>query len=102
MSLGNRDDLDRALKIWTAQSLFERLPRLVGSILLLVLALFLLALYFGQKGHTEYLWLALHELLQAPIGFVELAGSSARLDSLWYAAVAVQLLLISAYSTSSF
>jgi len=97
LSLGNRDDLDRALKIWMAQSIFERLPRLVGSILLLVLALFLLALYFGQKGHPEYLWLALHELLQAPIGFVELGGSTARLDSLWYAAVAVQLLLISAY-----
>jgi hypothetical protein len=44
-------------------------------------ALFLLALYFTQKGHIEYLWLALHELLQAPIGFVELAGSSPRWTS---------------------
>jgi len=83
--------------LWTAHSLFERLPRLVDSILLMVLAFFLLALYFAQKGHIEYLLLALHELLQAPIGFVELAGSSARLDSLWYAATVLQLVLVSAY-----
>ena len=80
-----------------ASNLFERLPRLVVSILLLVLAAFLLALYFAQKGHIEYLWLALHELLQAPVAFFELAGSSARLDSLWYAAVVLQLIVISAY-----
>ena len=87
LRLGNREDLDRSLALWSAGSLFERLPRLVDSILLLVLAVFLLALYFAQKGHVEYLWLALHELLQAPVAFFELAGSSARLDSLWYAAV---------------
>ncbi len=95
--LGDRDDLNRVLQIWTAKSLFERLPRLVDSILLVVLSFFLFALYFAQKGHIEYLWLALHELLQAPIGFVELAGSSAWLDSLWYAAVVLQLVLISCY-----
>ena len=97
LRLGNREDLDRSLELWSASSLFERLPRLVDSILLLVLAVFLLALYFAQKGHVEYLWLALHELLQAPIAFFELAGSSARLDSLWYAAVVLQLMAISAY-----
>jgi hypothetical protein len=97
LRLGNRDDLERSLEIWSAQSLFERLPRLVYSILLVVLAVFLLALYFSQKGHVEYLLLALHELLQAPIGFVELAGSSARLDSLWYAALVLELVLASAY-----
>jgi phosphoserine phosphatase RsbU/P len=97
LRLGNREDLDQSLELWTASSLFERLPRLVVSILLLVLAVFLLALYFAQKGHVEYLWLALHELLQAPIAFFELAGSSARLDSLWYAAVVLQLMAISAY-----
>jgi hypothetical protein len=57
----------------------------------------LFALYLAQKGHPEYLWLALHELVQAPIGFIELAGSSARLDSLWYAALVLQLVLVSAY-----
>ena len=95
--LGNRDDLEQSLTLWSDANVFERLPRLVDSVLLLVLAVFLLALYFAQKGHVEYLWLALHELLQAPIAFFELAGSSAHLDSLWYAAVVLQLLLISAY-----
>jgi hypothetical protein len=97
LRLGNREDLNQSLALWSANSLFERLPRLVDSILLVVLAVFLFALYFAQKGHIEYLWLALHELLQAPIAFCELAGSSARLDSLWYAAVVLQLFLVSAY-----
>jgi hypothetical protein len=97
MRLGNREDLDRSLALWSAGNLFERLPRLVDSILLLVLAIFLFALYFAQKGHIEYLWLALHELLQAPVAFFELSGSSARLDSLWYAAIILELMLISIY-----
>ena len=95
--LGNHEDLDHRLELWSTHALFERLPRVVLSILLLVLSLFLLALYFTQKGHVEYLWLALHELVLAPLGLVELAGSSARLDTLWYAAAIVQLVLISAY-----
>jgi len=97
LTLGNRADLEHELKLWEDRSLFERLPRLVYSALLVVLSAFLLALYFSQKGHTEYLWLALHELVQAPIGLVELAGSSARLDSLWYAALVLELVLVSAY-----
>lgn len=97
LRLGNRADMESDLSIWSAKELFERLPRLVNSILLLILAFFLLALYFTQRNHPEYLWLALHELLQAPIGFVELAGSSAYLDSLWYAAIVLQLVVVSAY-----
>jgi HAMP domain-containing protein len=97
LRLGNREDLDHSLELWTTHSLFERLPRLVASVLFIFLALFLLALYFSQKGHPEYLWLALHELLQAPIGFIELAGSSAQLDQLWYAALYLQLMFVSAY-----
>ncbi len=97
LRLGNRDDLERSLQLWSDRNLFERLPRLVNSVLLTALAFFLLALYFTQKGHVEYLWLALHELFQAPVGFVELAGSSARLDQLWYIAAAAQLALISIY-----
>ncbi|MGO9336620.1 MAG: PP2C family protein-serine/threonine phosphatase [Terracidiphilus sp.] len=97
LHMGNRQDLDRRLELWTTHGLFERLPRVVNSILLLVLALFLFVLYFTQKGHVEYLWLALHELSLAPLGFIELAGSSARLDTLWYAAAVLQLILISAY-----
>ena len=97
LQLGPPDALSKSLEMWTAHSLFERLPRLVASILLIFLALFLLALYFSQKGHSEYLWLALHELSQAPLGFVELAGNSARLDQLWYVALYLQLTLLSAY-----
>jgi hypothetical protein len=97
LRLGRPAELERELALWSNSSLFERLPRLVYSIVLAVLACFLLALYFAQKGHMEYLWLSLHELVQAPIGFVELAGTSAWLDSLWYGALVLQLGLISAY-----
>jgi hypothetical protein len=97
LRLGLPEDLDRSLEIWSVHSLFERLPRLINNILLTVLSLFLLALFFTQKGHIEYLWLALYELLQAPIGIVELAGSSARLDNLIYIAIFTQLVAVSAY-----
>ena len=95
--LGNHDDLARRLNLWSNQNLFVRLPGLIYSVLLIVLALFLFALYFAQKGHSEYLWLALHELTQAPLGFLDLAGSSARLESLWYAALVIELGFASAY-----
>jgi len=95
--LGRHDDLATSLSVWQYRNLFERIPRLVYSIALVVLAMFLLALYFSQKGHTEYLLLSLHELVQAPINFIEYAGNSAKLDSLWYAALMMQLVLISAY-----
>jgi hypothetical protein len=97
LQLGHQDDLNRTLELWSVHSLFERLPRIINAILLIVLAAFLLALYFAQKGHREYLWLALHELVQAPIAFVDLAGSTARLDQLWYAGAIIELVLISAY-----
>jgi hypothetical protein len=97
LRLGYPDDLGREADLWSAHTLLEHLPRLVNSILLAVLAVFLLALYFTQKGHVEYLWLALHELVQVPIGFVELAGSTAKLDQLWYASATLQLVFISAY-----
>jgi len=95
--LGDPGDLQRRLQLWSNRSLFERLPRLVYSVLLAVLALFLFALYFAQKGHNEYLWLALHELAQAPVGFIDYAGSSGHLDSLWYAALILELALVAAY-----
>lgn len=97
LRLGAPQDLSEILELWVDNSMFERLPRLVVCILLVVLAAFLLALYFTQRGHTEYLWLALHEIVQAPIGFFELAGSSARLDTVWYGACVLQLILVSAY-----
>jgi sigma-B regulation protein RsbU (phosphoserine phosphatase) len=95
--IGNPDDLNRSLELWSLHSLFEHLPHLVNEILLVFLALFLLALYFTQRGHREYLWLAFYELAQAPIGFITLAGSTAQLDQLWYAALLVQLLMVTAY-----
>jgi len=97
LHLGNREDVDRMLELWANHSLFERIPRLVNSILLVVLALFLLALYFTQKGHIEYLWLAMYELSQAPIMLVDLAGSTARLEHLWFTTLILQLLALSAY-----
>ena len=39
----------------------------------------------------------MHEILQAPIGFIDLEGSLARLDQLWYAAMVLQLVVLSAY-----
>jgi hypothetical protein len=95
--LGNSADLARQLNLWSDHSLFERLPRLIYCILLALLAIFLFALYLSQRDRTEYLWLAMHELVQAPIGFLELAGSSARINIVWYAALEFELVLVSAY-----
>jgi len=95
--LGHREELDHRLELWNTHSLFERLPDIVYSILLLVLAMFLLTLYFTQKGHIEYLWLALHELCLSPLGFIKLAGGSAYLDTLWFAALLMQLVMVGAY-----
>jgi hypothetical protein len=97
LTLGNPQDLARELNLWSNRSLFERLPRLIYCVLLAILAIFLFALYLSQRDRTEYLWLALHELAQAPIAFIELAGSSARLDTIWYAALILELVLISGY-----
>jgi hypothetical protein len=97
LSLGNPGDLELSLNLLSDRSLFERLLNLIYSVLLAVLALFLFALYFSEKGHPEYLWLALHELAAAPIGFIELAGSSARLSAFLCATIVLQLLVISAY-----
>jgi len=97
LHLGHREDLDRTYEIWRNHNLFERLPKLVNGVLLLVLALFLLVLYFTQKGHIEYLWLALHELFLAPSAFVELAGSAALVDNLLFGAIEIQLIVFSAY-----
>jgi hypothetical protein len=97
LHLGSREDLDRRLELWSSLSLFERLPRLLNAILLTVLTLFLITLYFRQRGHLEYLWLALYELVQAPLGFIELAGNSAWLDHVWFLALAVQLTAAAAY-----
>jgi hypothetical protein len=97
LSLGNPDDLALELNLWSDRSLFERLLNLIYSVLLAVLALFLFALYFSEKEHREYLWLALHELAAAPIGFIELAGNSAHITAFFCATLVLQLLVISGY-----
>ena len=45
--LGHPSDLKRSLKLWSDNTLFERLPRLVAAVLLVALAAFLLGLYFA-------------------------------------------------------
>jgi Stage II sporulation protein E (SpoIIE) len=95
--LGHAEDLARMLGLWRHEILFERLPQLVLDILLLVLAAFLIALYFTQKGHTEYLWLALHELCVVPVSFVELAYTSALLGQNTFEGVGFLFQLAAAY-----
>ena len=95
--LGPPHELEESLSLWSVRTLFERLPRLVIAILLLFLSVFLLTLYFTQKGHPEYLWLALHELVQVPISIIDQASSSALLDNIWSGGLYLQLVFISAY-----
>ena len=95
--LGSPEDLQQTLDLWSVHTLFERLPRLIMAILLLVMSAFLLVLYFVQKGHSEYLWLALHELAQVPLAIIDQAGSFAQLDNIWYGALYLQFLFLSAY-----
>ena len=95
--LGPPHELEEALSLWSVRTLFERLPRLVIAILLLFLSVFLLTLYFTQKGHPEYLWLALHELVQVPTSIIDQASSSALLDNIWSGGLYLQLVFISAY-----
>jgi hypothetical protein len=97
LMLGSPESLNRSVDLWRDHSLFERLPKLVNSILLVVLAGFLFALYFTQKGHREYLWLGLYELIQAPISIIDTAGSFAYVETLLYAAIFLQLVTTSAY-----
>jgi HAMP domain-containing protein len=97
LRLGSREDLESALELWTTRSFTVRIPRLVNAILVVVLALFLFALYLTQRGRIEYLWLALNELTAVPIAFGELAASSALLDDRWYTAFVLQMVAASAY-----
>lgn len=95
--LGSPDVLSRHVDLWQHRMLFERLPRLVNGLLLTGLAIFLLALFFTQKGHVEYLFLALHELMQAPTAFADMAGSFAWLDRHYHDILLFQLVALSTY-----
>ena len=95
--LGEREDLSSHLDLWQHAMLFERIPSLVDAGLKILLATFLLALFWTQRDHPEYLWLGLQSLMVAPIAWVQMQGSTAQIDQLWVAAMVCQLLLISAY-----
>jgi hypothetical protein len=95
--LGLREDLRDHLDLWYHAMLFERIPALVDAGLKVLLAFFLLALFWTQKDHPEYLWLGLQMLMVAPLAYVGLVGSMGQMDELWMAASVFQLLLISAY-----
>jgi hypothetical protein len=95
--LGTRDDLSAHLDLWKHAVLFERLPEIVDNGLKVLLGFFLLALFWAQRDHPEYLWLGLHLLMVAPLAYVDVVGSSAQMDKLMMAALVFQFLLISAY-----
>ena len=95
--LGSPDSVGRSRELWRNRSVFEWIPRLVNSVLLVVQAIFLFLLFFTQRGHREYLWLALFCLAQAPICFIDLAGSFAYIETMRYAAMFMELIAISSY-----
>jgi len=100
--LGEGRDLRDHLDLWRHGMLFERIPTLVDSGLKLLLAFFLLALFLAQKGHPEYLWLGLHYLIYAPMGYFQLIGSMGEIEQIWVAAILFQIFLLSAYTYFEF
>ena len=95
--LGEREDLRSHLDLWNHSMLFERLPGLVDGALRAILAIFLLALFWTQRDHPEYLWLGLHLIVLAPLAYIGMAVSTAQMEQLSMTALIFQLLLISAY-----
>ena len=95
--LGSGSDLRDHLELWRHAMLFERLPALVDCGLKVMMALFLIALFWTQRDHSEYLWLGLHFLMVAPLAYVGMAGSMGQIDQLWMAALVLEMLLISGY-----
>jgi sigma-B regulation protein RsbU (phosphoserine phosphatase) len=95
--IGEQDDLRSHLDLWTHAMLFERIPALVDAGLKILLALFLLALFWTQKDHPEYLWLALHLFMVAPLVYIGMEGSMGQVGQILMGALVMQFLLISAY-----
>jgi hypothetical protein len=100
--IGEASDLSGHLDLWRHGMLFERIPTLVDCGLKFLLALFLIVLFWAQKGHTEYLWLGLHFLLTAPQAYVQLIGSMGQMEQIWMAAILAQMILLSAYTYFEF
>jgi sigma-B regulation protein RsbU (phosphoserine phosphatase) len=95
--IGERDDLRSHLELWTHAMLFERLPALVDGGVKIILALFLIALFYTQRDHREYLWLGLNLVFVAPLSYIGIIGSMGKMDQLWMAALIFESLLITAY-----
>jgi phosphoserine phosphatase RsbU/P len=95
--LGTREDLRDHLNLWNHAMLFERIPALVNAGLKVLVALFLLALFWTQRDHLEYLWLGLQMLMVAPMAYIGMVGSMGQLDQIWMGASVIELLLVSAY-----
>ncbi len=95
--LGEREDLAGHLDLWRHAVLFERIPEVVETGLKILLGLFLLALFYTQREHPEYLWLGLHLLMVAPLIYVDLLGSSGEMEKLTMGAVVFQFLILSSY-----
>ncbi len=95
--LGQKEDLVSHLDLWNHALLFERLPSLVDSGLRALLAVFLLALFWTQRDHAEYLWLGLHLVVLAPLSYMGYVVSTARAEQLSMTGLLFELLLISAY-----
>lgn len=95
--LGAASDLPSHVQVWRDRMLMERLPTLVDSGLKVLLAVFLLALFWTQRDHREYLWLGVHLVFVAPLAFVGYAGSMGEQSQKVVFAATVQLLLVSAY-----
>jgi sigma-B regulation protein RsbU (phosphoserine phosphatase) len=95
--IGESDDLRSHLELWNHAVLFERLPALIDNGLKILLGLFLLALFWTQRDHPEYLWLGLQLIIVSPLAYVDLIGNTGRLDMISMGALDIQFLLISAY-----
>ncbi len=95
--LGTADDLPVHVQMWRDRMLLERLPTLVDSGLKVLLAAFLLALFWTQRDHKEYLWLGVHLVFVAPLVYVSYLGSMGDQSQKLVFAWTGQLLLISAY-----
>ena len=95
--IGEKDDLRSHLDLWSHAMLFERLPALVDGGVKIILALFLIALFYTQRDHREYLWLGLHLVFVAPLAYIGIIGSMGKMDQLWMAALIFQSLFITAY-----
>ena len=97
LRLGHPEDLARILELWTIHTLFEHLPRLINSLLLFILSLFLFALYFTQKGTLSISGWRFTSYCRRRSASSTWREARPTLTSSGIAALILQLVLISAY-----